>query len=70
MRKEELKRKLKELEEREFIINMVDRWTNEDRELLRRIREEKNTIKKELATAQIKRKEIEKSISFLLPVHC
>ena len=70
MTREELKRKLKELEEREFIINMVDRWTNEDRELLRRIREEKNTIKKELATAQIKRKEIEKSISFLLPVHC
>lgn len=51
MTREELKRKLKELEEREFIINMVDRWTNEDRELLRRIREEKNTIKKELATA-------------------
>lgn len=51
MTREELKRKLKELEEREFIINMVDRWTNEDRELLRRIREEKSNIKKELATA-------------------
>ena len=51
MTREELKRKLEELENREFIINMVDRWTNEDRELLRRIREEKNTIKKELAIA-------------------
>ena len=51
MTREELKRKLEELEDREFIINMVDRWTNEDRELLRRIREEKNNIKKELAIA-------------------
>ncbi len=51
MIREELKKKLEELEEREFIINMVDRWTNEDRELLRKIREEKNIIKKELAIA-------------------
>ena len=31
MTRKELLNKLHELEEREFLLNMVDRWTNEDR---------------------------------------
>ncbi len=45
MTREELLRKLEELEEREFYINMSDRWTEEDRRLLNNIAKEKRTVR-------------------------
>ena len=34
MTREEIKKEIERLEEREFMINMVDRWTYEDRKAL------------------------------------
>lgn len=34
MTKEEIKKEIERLEEREFMINMADRWTYEDRKAL------------------------------------
>lgn len=48
MTRAELERKLERLEEREFYLEMVDRFTREDREALVTIREEKTKIKKML----------------------
>lgn len=48
MTRAELERKLEELENREFYLEMVDRFTREDREALETIRKEKEKIKKEL----------------------
>lgn len=49
MTREELLKKLKELEEREFLINMVDRWTARDRELLAEVEREIANVRKALA---------------------
>ena len=49
MTREELLKKLKELENREFLINMVDRWTARDRELLAEVEREIANVRKALA---------------------
>lgn len=46
MTREEMKERMTWLEEREFCIKMVDRWTNEDRKMLDEIQREKEAIKK------------------------
>ena len=48
MTKVEIMKKIEELNEREFYINMVDHWTNEDRKMLREIRIERNELEKKL----------------------
>ena len=45
MTRAELEKRLEWLEEREFYLEMVDRFTREDREALETIREEKEKIK-------------------------
>ena len=51
MAREEIKRRIEELENREFLYNMVDRWTEEDRKAVRAIGEEIRNLKKALAVA-------------------
>lgn len=51
MAREEIKRRIEELENREFFYNMVDRWTEEDRKAVRAIGEEIRNLKKALAVA-------------------
>ena len=46
MTKEDLLKKLDELETREFLINMVDRWTWRDKELLNETKAEIKEVKK------------------------
>lgn len=48
MTRAELEKRLEELEQREFYINMADRFTWEDREALEAIKKEKERIKKML----------------------
>lgn len=49
MKREELLKKLNELENRLFLINMIDMWTNEDRRNLERVEKEILEIKAALA---------------------
>lgn len=49
--REEIKRRIEELENREFLYNMIDRWTEEDRRAVRAITEEIRNLKKVLAVA-------------------
>ena len=49
MTREELKKKLEALETREFMIHMVDRWTEEHRRMLREVEREILEIKAQLA---------------------
>lgn len=49
MTREELLKKLEELETREFLINMIDRWTARDRELLAEVEREIASVRKALA---------------------
>lgn len=49
MKREELLKKLEELENRLFLINMIDMWTNEDRRNLERVEKEILEIKAALA---------------------
>lgn len=48
MTKVEIMKKIEELNEREFYINMVDHWTNEDRQMLRDIKRERTELEKKL----------------------
>lgn len=45
MKREDLLKKLEELENRLFLINMIDRWTNEDRKNLREVEKEIAEVK-------------------------
>lgn len=49
MKREELLKKLEELENRLFLINMIDMWTNEDRRNLERVEKEILEVKAALA---------------------
>lgn len=49
MKREDLLKKLEELENRLFLINMIDRWTNEDRKNLREVEREIAEVKAALA---------------------
>ncbi len=49
MKREDLLKKLEVLENRLFLINMIDRWTNEDRKILREVEEEIAEVKAALA---------------------
>ena len=49
MKREDLLKKLEILENRRFLINMIDRWTNEDRKNLREVEKEIAEIKAALA---------------------
>lgn len=49
MKREELLKKLNELENRLFLINMIDMWTNEDRRNLERVEREILEVKAALA---------------------
>lgn len=49
MKREDLLKKLEALENRRFLINMIDRWTNEDRKNLREVEKEIAEIKAALA---------------------
>lgn len=44
----EIKARIEQLETQAFFINMVDHWTNEDRELLRKVEKELATLKAQL----------------------
>lgn len=45
MTRVEMDKRMKELEQREFLIWMVDRWTEKERRLLREIAREKDELK-------------------------
>lgn len=45
MTRVEMDKRMKELEQREFLIWMVDRWTERERRLLREIAREKDELK-------------------------
>lgn len=45
MTRVEMDKRMKELEQREFLIWMADRWTEKDRRLLREIAREKDELK-------------------------
>lgn len=45
MTRAEMDKRMKELEQREFIIWMVDRWTDRERRLLADIEREKKELK-------------------------
>lgn len=49
MKREELLKKLNELENRLFLINMIDMWTNEDRRNLEKVEREILEVKAALA---------------------
>lgn len=49
MKREELLKKLNELENRLFLINMIDMWTNEDRKNLEKVEKEILEVKAALA---------------------
>lgn len=53
MTRVEREKRIENLKNRLFLLNMVDRWTNEDRENIRKIEEELRELKE---VAQIKRK--------------
>lgn len=40
MSKNEIKAQIENLESRKFLVNMVDRWTEQDRQILREINKE------------------------------
>lgn len=46
MTKVEKEKRIEELTNRLFLIHMVDRWTNEDREIMRKIEKELAELKK------------------------
>ena len=48
MTREEIKKEIERLEEREFMINMVDRWTYEDRKALNVIEKRLKELKEML----------------------
>lgn len=45
MTREDIIKKIEELEERKFFIDMVDRWTEDDRRAIRAINEELRSLK-------------------------
>lgn len=45
MAKEDIIKRIEELENREFMYNMVDRWTEDDRRAVRAINEELRSLK-------------------------
>lgn len=49
MKREKLLKKLEELENRLFLINMIDMWTNEDRRNLEKVEKEILEVKAALA---------------------
>lgn len=49
MKREDLMKKLAELENRQFLINMIDRWTREDRQLLAEVERQIREVKAQLA---------------------
>lgn len=46
MTKTERKERIERLENRLFLLNMVDRWTNEDRRIMNEIEKELRELKK------------------------
>ena len=46
MTEAEIKERIESLETRRFYINMVERWTNEDRKMLREIERELAELKR------------------------
>lgn len=45
MAREEIEKRIEELENRQFMLNMVDRWTNEDRERASKLADEIRNLK-------------------------
>ena len=54
MTRVEREKRIESLKNRLFLLNMVDRWTNEDRDNIRKIEEELKELEE---VAQIERKE-------------
>ena len=48
MSRKEIKERIEKLENRQFMLNMVDRWTNEDRRLAWEIENEIRNLKAQL----------------------
>ena len=48
MTRQEIEKKIEELENRQFMLNMVDRWTNEQRRLAWEISDEIRNLKAQL----------------------
>lgn len=48
MTREQIEQRIRDLEDRRFILAMCDRWTQEDYDLDRELFEEINKLKKEL----------------------
>lgn len=48
MTRKEIEKKIEELENRQFMMNMIDRWTNEDRRLAWEISDEIRNLKAQL----------------------
>lgn len=49
MTKEEIMKKIEQLQNRLFMINMIDRWTNEDRRRMEETEDEIRELKMQLA---------------------
>jgi len=49
MKREDIIKRIKELEAREFIINMIDRWTEEDKRMMAEIANELRTLRAQVA---------------------
>ena len=49
MTKEEIMKKIEQLQNRLFMINMIDRWTNEDRRRMEETKDEIRELKMQLA---------------------
>ena len=49
MTKEEIMKKIEQLQNRLFMINMIDRWTNEDRRSMEETEDEIRELKMQLA---------------------
>lgn len=48
MTKMEMTKRIEQLENQKFLIHMTDHWTNEDRELLRKVERELEELQKKL----------------------
>ena len=45
----EIKEKIEQLKNRLFLMNMIDRWTNEDRDMVNRIENELHELEAQIA---------------------
>ena len=48
MTRQEIEKKIEELETKKFYIMMIDRWTNEDREIYDRVTKEIRELKEKI----------------------